>query len=323
MTKRRGRRGTTGAVAVLLLAILGAAGAQVPPAADTEVLPRRLAPMVQAELAFAAAARAKGMKDAFIEFAAPDGLLFRRGAVNARELWRRTDPAPSGLLSWHPTYADVARSGELGYTTGPWEFRPNPSDEKASGHGHFVTVWRRQPDDSWLFAVDLGVNHAAPAAPDKVLKYPETVKDGGYLKTLRAGRGSERTADAARVAILAAENELAADSTANGAGAALLSRASEEIRFYRQNAFPLVGLEAARPALEKEAERTFYITEGVAAAQSGDLGYAYGTYVSGAERGSYVRIWKRTVGNWRREDGDWRVVLDITNPTPPPRKSGS
>jgi ketosteroid isomerase-like protein len=280
--------------------------------------------MVQAELAFSEAARAKGMKDAFIEFAAPDGLMFRRGAVNARELWRRTDPAPTGRLSWHPTYADVARSGELGYTTGPWEFRPDPSDEKASGHGHFVTLWRMQADGSWLFALDIGVNHAAPAEPDSVLKYPASAKDEGYLKTLRGGRGSERTADAARVSILAAENGLATDANAQGAGAALLARAAEDIRVYRQNALPFVGLEAARPALEKEAERRFTIAEGVGAAESGELGYAYGTYLSGSERGSYLRIWKRTSGNWRRRsEGEWRVVLDITNPSPPPRKSGS
>jgi len=269
--------------------------------------------MVQAELAFAEAARAKGMKDAFIEFAAPDGILFRRGPVNARELWRRTDPAPTGLLSWHPTYADVARSGELGYTTGPWEFRPQASDEKASGHGHFVTLWRRQPDGSWLFAVDIGIDHAAPAAPDRALKYPESAKKGGG--------GSERSADAARVAVLAAENELAADATANGGGAALLARAAEDIRLYRPGAFPAVGLEAARPALDKEPERRFYVAEGVGAAQSGELGYAYGTYVAGAERGSYVRIWKRMKGNWRREDTEWSVVLDITNPTPRPRRA--
>ena len=322
MKSRRGRGRTAGAVFVLL-AILGAAVAQAPPP-DAGGLPRRLAPMVQAELAFAAAARAKGMKEAFIEFAAPDGLLFRRGAVNARELWMRTDPAPTGLLSWHPTYADVARSGELGYTTGPWEFRPNASDEKASGHGHFVTLWRMQADGSWLFAVDIGISHEAPAAPDNVLKYPASAKDGGYFKTLTDGRGSERTADAARVAILAAENKLAAHANTNGAGAALLSRAAEDVRVYRPDSSPFVGLEAARPALEKEVERRFMIAEGVGAAESGELGYAYGTYLSGAGRGSYVRIWKRTSGNWRRRtEGDWRVVLDITNPTPPPRRSGS
>ena len=138
---------------------------------------------------------------------------------------------------------------------------------------------------------------------------------------MKEGRGSERTADAARVAILAAENELAADATANGAGAALLSRAAEDVRVYRPNSFPFVGLEAARPALEKEVERRFMIAEGVGAAESGELGYSYGTYLSGAGRGSYVRIWKRTPGNWRRRtEGDWRVVLDITNPTPPPRR---
>src|SRR5687767_14367681 len=107
---------------------------------------KELLEVVETERAFARAATERGMKDAFIEYAAPDGLLFRRTVVNAKELWRQTNPAPTGLLTWRPAFADVSRAGDLGYTTGPWEFRAKPSDEKAAGHGHFVTVWRRQAD---------------------------------------------------------------------------------------------------------------------------------------------------------------------------------
>jgi ketosteroid isomerase-like protein len=54
------------------------------------------------------------------------------------------------------------------------------------------------------------------------------------------------------------------------------------------------------------------------AARSGDLGYVYGTYElkreagerEPTEVGNYVHVWKREAG------GDWRVVLDITNPVP-------
>src|ERR1044072_7046470 len=61
--------------------------------------PARLAPVVETEHAFAQYSIDHGMKDAFINFAAPDGVLFRRGPINAVETWKKRNPAPAGLLT--------------------------------------------------------------------------------------------------------------------------------------------------------------------------------------------------------------------------------
>jgi hypothetical protein len=76
--------------------------------------PARLAPVVEAEHAFAQYSIDRGMKDAFLSFAAPDGVVFRRGPVNAIELWKSRNPAPAGLLTWWPVYADVSLAGDMG-----------------------------------------------------------------------------------------------------------------------------------------------------------------------------------------------------------------
>lgn len=306
--KRVGAAGGRLAALIISLAALGAAAGQAP-LTNLKEMPKTLKPLVETELAFAAAARARGIKDSFIEYAAEDGLLFRRTAVNAREFWRQANPAPTGLLSWYPTYADVSRAGDVGWTTGPWEFCGKPDDREASGHGHFVTVWRRQADGTFRFALDMGVGHAAPAAPEKTLAFPASAKQGGAA-------GSEKEAEAARAGIVAAEAEIAAESAAKGSGRALLARASEELRLYRQNVSPLVGKAAAAPALEKEASRLTFSMAGAGASRSGDLGYAYGTYDTGDHEpgGHFMRIWKR-------QGGRWRVVLEVTNPIPPPPKS--
>lgn len=104
------------------------------------------------------------MKDAFIEYAAPDGLLFRRPVVNAKELWRQAHPAPTGLLTWRPTFADISRAGDMGYTTGPWEFREKPADEKPSEQGHYVRIWKRAPGQSWRIVLDI-TNPVRPPTP--------------------------------------------------------------------------------------------------------------------------------------------------------------
>lgn len=305
--KRAGAGRRRLAAFIISLAAIGAAAQS--PLTNLKDVPKTLKPMVETELAFAAAARARGIKDSFIEYAADDGLLFRRTAVNAKELWRQTNPAPTGLLSWYPTYADVSRAGDLGWTTGPWEFRGKPDDREASGHGHFITVWRRQADGTFRFALDIGVGHAAPAVPERTLTFPASAKQGGAA-------GSEKEAETARAAIVAAEAEIAAESAANGPGRAVLARASEELRLYRQNVSPLVGKAAAAPALEKEASRLTFRLTGAGASRSGDLGYSYGTYETGGDApgGHFMRIWKR-------QGSRWQIVLEVTNPIPPPPKS--
>jgi ketosteroid isomerase-like protein len=269
--------------------------------------PARLAPVVEAEHAFAQYSIEHGMKDAFLNFAAPDGVVFRRGPVNAVELWKSRNPAPSGLLTWWPSYADVSRAGDMGWTTGPYEFREKPTDEKPAGTGHFFTVWWRQPDGSWKFVLDLGIEHPAPPAPETTLRYP-------------ASPGAEKASpaadsDAARRTLLEAERSLAADSASKGMTTALLSRADETLRLYRQDSFPVVGREAARKTLKDMTEFVTWETLKTDVAASGDLGYAYGTYSvtpkgseKPSEQGNYARVWKR------QGKGPWRVVFNVATP---------
>lgn len=154
---RERARGRFLSAGLLSLAALCGAAAQAPPLTNMKDLPKALLPMVETELAFAADARARGMKEVFIEFAADDGLLFRRTAVNARELWRQTNPAPKGLLSWHPTYADVARAGDLGYAYGTYE-----AGGRAGG-GHYVRIWKRR---SGRWRVVLDITNPVPPPPE-------------------------------------------------------------------------------------------------------------------------------------------------------------
>ena len=124
---------------------------QLPPLPVREKgFPAALAPVVGAEHAFAQHSIDHGMKPAFLAYAAPDGVIvYRGGPVNAIESWSKREPAPAGLPTWWPTYADVSRAGDMGWTTGPFEFREKATQEKPDGTGHFFTVWRRQPDGSW------------------------------------------------------------------------------------------------------------------------------------------------------------------------------
>jgi ketosteroid isomerase-like protein len=315
----RRTRLTTTFLTLIMFALPLAAQTQRPPAqlpplpVKEKGFPRQLAPVVEAEHAFAQYSIDHGMKDAFLRFAAPDGVIFRREAVNAIEAWARRNPPPTGLLTWWPVYADVSRAGDLGWTTGPFEYREKPTDEKPGDTGHFFTVWRRQPDGSFKFALDLGIQHPAPDAAETVLQYPAALKKSGP-----AAGDFDNTASA-RKSLLEAESDLSADSSTKGARAALLSRADESLRTYRQGTFPVVGREAVEKTLKVQTEFIKWNPLKGDVAASGDLGYAYGTYevranasdAEPSERGNYARV-------WRHDRRGWRVVFQVANPVPPP-----
>ena len=310
---------TLASVAALLLACAYGAGGsaaqtrraptQLPPLpVGAKNFPRALAPVVEAEHAFAQHSIDHGMKPAFLSFAAPDGVIVnRRGPVNAIETWSQRDPAPAGLLTWWPTYADVSRAGDLGWTTGPYEFREKPTDAKPADTGHFFTVWRRQPDGSWKFVLDLGIRHPAPAVTETALRHPPAPRKSSV--SLAAG-----DAEAARRSLLGAEGALSEESSAKGFRTALLARADESLRLYRQGTFPTVGRSAVERALKVQGEYITWTPLKGDVAASGDLGYAYGSYElrgKPSERGHYARVWKRQPG------GAWRVVFNVANPAPP------
>lgn len=123
------------------------------PAPTTEVL-------VKADLDFALYAQLHGVANAFREFAAPEALSLPmdEAPVHGREaIFRAMSDSSPGELRWRPVGADLARSSDLGYTLGTYEFRPRDAGaQPETSHGKYVTVWKKQPDGSWKFVVDIG-----------------------------------------------------------------------------------------------------------------------------------------------------------------------
>src|SRR5215510_11748832 len=94
--------------------------------------------LVTAEKSFASYSVANGAKDAFLKFADSAGIVFDNGKpVNAIEIWTKREKRP-GKLDWSPEYAEVAASGDFGYTTGPWNFSTN---DTIRGWGYYISVW--------------------------------------------------------------------------------------------------------------------------------------------------------------------------------------
>ncbi len=263
--------------------------------------------LVEAERAFAAASLAKGTRAAFLEYLAEDSILFRPGPVAGKK-WIEEHPAPATLLTWEPAFADVAHSGDLGYTTGPWEIRPSSPKDKPTAYGHFVSVWKRQTDGAWKVAVDLGISHAAPAGTSKTLQ-PPTFK----ASSEKARRGIR--IDEERSELLAFDRELANSVSEKGPAQAYLRYLADDARLYRARTFPVVGKREIFAILSQSAGKLTLRPDKAGISNAADLGYTYGTSRSMAPdsadaagaASNYVHIWKRK-GN------RWTLVLDVESP---------
>jgi ketosteroid isomerase-like protein len=146
--------------------------------------------IVEAERAFSAASVAKTTRDAFMEYLADDSLLFRPGPVPGK-MFIRNRPSPPGKLVWAPTFADAASSEDIGYTSGPYEFRKAEMTETPQSWGHYVAIWRKQRDGAWKVEVQLGVSHekfsTAVADVKDVATPPAATSGADSAKPVAAG----------------------------------------------------------------------------------------------------------------------------------------
>jgi ketosteroid isomerase-like protein len=267
---------------VLGAAVLLAAGAQAAPAPDPEEI-------AAAERAFAADGAARGLGPSFVSWAAPDGIVFRPDPVNAREHYAK-GPSATGL-KWWPVHAGIARSGDLGFDTGPWTWG------KASGW--FFTIWKKQPDGSWRWLLDHGFDSPpSPLGPDSPLI---------RAKPAAMGAGD---ASSAFTQVRAEEAKLSQQASGADAAAALGARLTSDAWLAGlEPGGPARTPEVVRSALARRPAKVAYELLGGEASRAGDLAYVYGRakWNAGgkAAEGRWVRV-------WRRDRAGWKIVFDLT-----------
>jgi ketosteroid isomerase-like protein len=60
-------------------------------------------------------------------------------------------------LTWTPVDAGISISGDLGWTSGTYEFRSKDKDGKVTiEHGKYTSIWKKQPDGNWKIVLDMG-----------------------------------------------------------------------------------------------------------------------------------------------------------------------
>jgi ketosteroid isomerase-like protein len=151
----------------LLTALLGLALAALPWKANAETDGSTRLRALEAEFMKATAERGF---DGFMSYFADDASDLPNGGaiVTGRENIRKAlGPwGPDVSLTWTPVKAEMAESGELGYTFGNYVFKAKDKDGNlVVRNGKFATVWKKQKDGGWKVAMDMG-----NASPDDSAK---------------------------------------------------------------------------------------------------------------------------------------------------------
>ena len=259
--------------------------------------------LVRSERSFAANARKNGIGPGFMSVLDAGGIVFQPGPVSGPAAYEDA-PSSAAILAWEPVYAEIAASGDLGYTTGPWEYFADSADSEAVSFGEYISIWRRNATGDWRLVLDIG-----------------TFRDFLPIDTSLHTKTLAETGNAAEVEpddLLMRDRALAARANTPERETVYAEALAADARLMRTGQAPKVGREEALAWLRTDslAESTF--PEAAFLSEAGDLGYVYGraeitrdlTDPTGAiAHGGYARIWRRS--------GDrWQLVLDVLSVRP-------
>jgi len=103
--------------------------------------------------------------DAFITHFAEDGVeIVDGGGFNTKDDMRKQPAWPDGTtLTWTPVKAEMAASGELGYTYGNYIYTARNKEGKVvTSYGKYTSIWKKQKDGQWKVVVDMGNSSPEP-----------------------------------------------------------------------------------------------------------------------------------------------------------------
>jgi len=273
---------------------------------------RNLSPLmslVESERAFAKTSTEIGARPSFMKFFADSAVVFRPHPVLYKEAMKNV-PMPKNpleaTLEWEPIWADISRSGDLGYTTGPSTWTDHSPAKRPTYHGFYFSFWKKQPMGDWKVVFDVGTELPGPYSGSRAFRSPETVKNSSEIHLSPEQQQSS---------LMDAEQTFLASVQKNGTEKGLYETLSRDGRVYRQESQPIIGIDSIRATFARRPYLTTWTPTRAEVAASGDLGYTYGSYTVKAaradEKGYFLHAWKRDAAN------RWKLVAEVTSPLPP------
>jgi ketosteroid isomerase-like protein len=250
--------------------------------------------LVNAEKAFAEEVAKDGANAAFTKYAANDALVFRPNPVNAKKFYS-TAPDMKGI-SWSPNYARVARSGDLGFTSGSYVIN---GDKKS--YGHYLSVWRVN-NGKWEFILDIGAETNRPLAKST----PVFVEPKDHFTPRFA---NDKEIKASKEIINSTEKTLNATLKSYGPSA-FAGFMNKDAQLLFPGTEPIIGKENIQAFTNRMIDKINLKTTSFDKALGADIGYTYGVATIDyktdlRETFHYIYLWER------QPDGNWNIMAQI------------
>lgn len=159
----------TGLLCVLLLLPLTLA-CKTQTAADTDTRAADEAALRKLDDEWSKAAGAKDLEKT-VSYYTDDALVMPanspvlQGKDAARAMWKAMFNVPGFGGGWKASRVEVSKSGDLGWTTGPYEItETDASGKPMTDKGKYLAVWKKQADGSWKCVADMFNSDLPPAA---------------------------------------------------------------------------------------------------------------------------------------------------------------
>ena len=274
---------------VVLCCISNLVLAQKPPLAQVDKV-------IKAEQDFDKQVARKGIKDAFLDVADPEGIVFKPQPVRIIDFYTNIDKQP-GTLSWEPKFARIAANGDLAFSAGPYTYQ-NGKEDSDKVFGDYVSIWRADADGKLKLLIDLGIQHPEPeqAAIEDIAE-PDSSRLSAPSKDPFNGKD-----------IILATDKLLNHSLTLSTLASYKEFLSPEGRYYFPGFDPIIGQDKVMKFVDNEAITISAETVNAGRSNSNDLAYSYGTarITKGqvVSNFNYVRIWEQD------KDHKWDVLLE-------------
>lgn len=268
----------------------------------------KVSQLISAENYFAAMVKEKGIKKAFLSVSDENTIIFRPGPVNATKYFKgRSDSL--GHLNWSPAFARIAKSGDWGFTSGPYTYQK--SDSSKIEYGDYLSVWKKNAKGVWKLAIDAGVPHQKPKKTTPLVF--QNPKNEIYLKQRSGNRLQQRedvvfSSDKLMGTILKADDLIA-----------FKEFISEESRLLFPGFEPIRGKKMIMDFWKKQGYNISSTPIKADRSYSGELAFTYGsatvTKKDITKNYNYVRIWEVQQGYV------WNIIYEAFTEIPDTAKA--
>ncbi|WP_276360516.1 hypothetical protein [Daejeonella sp. H1SJ63] len=261
----------------------------------------RVNSLIAAENYFAKQAQEKGTVEAILKVSDQGTIVFRPHPINAKQLYYKTTSNDAGSLKWEPFFAKISRSGDWGFTSGPFSYSTNSASPI---YGQYLSIWHTNNKGQWKLSLDTRISHQKPIQnQEKNITDPNNYR---FFRQLSPNRLKQRED------MITTTDKLFSNTLLRNQDMALENFLAKDTRLLLQGYEPIIGKEKVINFLNQNKISISTIPLAANRALGSDLAYSYGTALISRNNTEnkyyYVRIWES------QEEFKWNVILEIFSP---------